>query len=157
MSRVLTLMLPLYFVLGRLFCLCRCPPFMCYMLALSFLLLGVDFGFNFISFYNCWRLVSRVFDCFIRSFKPSKTSSNKLFAYPLTRLLEIQWMSQYGCFSSYYHIGVCTIFEEIIQFNERFVPTLKSLWRATDLLFKRNLLIPTVHWMILSPLEFVNV
>jgi hypothetical protein len=155
MLRVLTFMSTLYLMFCRLFCLCRCPPFLCYTLVLSFLLLGVDFGLSLTSFYNCSKFVSRVFDRFIGSFKPSKTSSSKFFAYPLTRLFEIQWMGQHGSFSSYCHIGVCIIFEEVVQFNERFMLILRGLWRAIDLLFKRNplmhrvLLIPTIHWIIL--------
>jgi hypothetical protein len=82
-------------------------------------------------------------------------NSSKLSIYLLIRLFEIQWMSQHGSFSSYYHIGVCIIFEEVVHFNERFMPTLGGLWRATDLLFKRNplmhcvFLVPTIHWMII--------
>jgi hypothetical protein len=61
-----------------------------------------------------------------------------LFAYPLTKLLEILWMNQHGSFSSYCHVGFCVIFKEVIQVNKRFLPALEGLWWAIVLFFKRS-------------------
>ncbi len=134
--------------------LCKCIPFMCYTLFLSFLFLGVGFRFNLPSFWGCLRLVSHALVCFIGSFKLFKTRSSRFFVYPLFELLEIQWMNQHGFFSSCCHIGVCVIFEEVIQVNERFLHALRGLWQMSSLFFRRNpfmphmLPIPIIHWTI---------
>jgi hypothetical protein len=39
------------------------------------------------------KFISHAFVCFIRSFKPSKMGSRRVFIYPLTELFEIQQMS----------------------------------------------------------------
>ncbi len=74
--------------------------------------------------------------CVIGSFKPSKTKSNKLFVYPLTKLLKIQWMNQHSSFSSCCHVGVYIIIEEVVQVSNRFLHALEGLWYAINLLFK---------------------
>jgi metal-dependent hydrolase (beta-lactamase superfamily II) len=59
--------------------------------------------------------------------------------------------STHGFFSSCCHVGVCAIFEKVVQVSERFLLTLGGLWWATSLLFKKNPLvlqvffIPIVH------------
>ncbi len=95
------------------------------------------------------------FVCFIRSFEPSRTRLNKLFAYPLIKLLEIQWISQHGSFSSYCLVGVCAILKEVVQANDKFLPALRDLWWATIFLFRKSFfmplmfLIPIAHWTII--------
>ncbi len=140
MSRVFTLILASSPRLTRLLCLCRCLPLLCYTLVLSFLPFGVGFKLSLASFWVCLRLVSHAPNCFIGTLEPSKMRSNMLFIYPLTKLLEIWWMSKHGSFSSCCHIGVCAIFEEIVQVNERFLPTLEGLWWTIGLLLRRVLL-----------------
>lgn len=93
MSRMLILMLASYPRLAKLFCLYRCPPLLCYTLVLSFLLLGVGFGFSLASFWGCLRLISCALVCFIGSFEPSRMKLGRLFACPLTELLKIQLTS----------------------------------------------------------------
>jgi len=78
--------------LNRLFCFCMCLSLLCYILVLSLLLLSL------VSFWGCLWLISYVFDCFIRSFKSSKTRLNRLFTYPLTKLFKIWWMGQHDSF-----------------------------------------------------------
>lgn len=107
MLRMFTLMLALSLRLPMLPYLCRCLLFLCYTLVFGF-------GFNLISFRGCLRLVSHAFVCFIGYFELFKMRSNKLFVYPLLKLLEIQWTNKHGSFSSCCHIGVCIIFEEFI-------------------------------------------
>jgi len=89
---------------------------------------GVSFELNLASFWGCLSLISRALDYFIGSFKPSKTRSNRLLAYPLIELLEI----------SCCHVGVCAILEEVVQINDMFLPILGGLWWAIGLLFKMN-------------------
>jgi hypothetical protein len=91
MSRVFTFMLALSPRLAKWFYFCKCLPFLYYTLVLSLLLFGVSFGFSVTSFWGCLKLVSCAFVCFLGSFEPSRTRSNKLFAYPLTKLCKIQW------------------------------------------------------------------
>ncbi len=161
MSRVLTLMPTSSLKFARLLCFCKCFSLMCYTLVLSSLLFEVGFEFNLVSFWGCLKFISHAFDCFIQPFEPSRMRLGKFFAYLLTELLEIQWMNQHGSLSSYHHIGVYVILEEVIQFSKRFLLALGGLWRVTSLLFKRNPLmhhmlpIPTTHWTILWPLVFV--
>lgn len=155
MSRMLTLMPDSSPKLTKLICFCRCLPLLCYTLVLSPLLLGVGHKLNLVLFWGCSKLISRALICFIGPYKPSKMKSNRLFAYLLTKLLEIQWTNQHGSFSSYCHIGVCIIFKEVVQISERFLPTLGSFWRAFNLLFKRSP--PIFHWTIIRPLVFIDV
>jgi len=60
-------------------------------------------------------------------------------------------------------IVFCLHHNVLSPINERFMPTLKGLWWATSLLFRRNPLashmpfVPTIHWMILRPFVFTNV
>ncbi len=121
------------------------------------------FKFTLTSFWNCFmRIILRAFSCFIKSFEPSKMKFGRLFIYPLTKLLKIQWMNKHDSFFSCYHIGVCIILKKVVQVNERFMPALGGLWRAIGLLFKKILSCftcfhPTTHWMILWPLIFINV
>lgn len=93
----ITLKYPLFslfsFLHSRLFFLCRCPPFLCFPLVLFILLLEVDFGLNLAPFWGCLSIVLHALVCFIGSLKPSKMSYCKLFAYPLTELLETRWTS----------------------------------------------------------------
>jgi hypothetical protein len=64
-------------------------------------------------------------------------------------------MDQHGSLSSYHHVDVYVIFEEIIQLIKRFLPALGGLWGVISLLFRRSplvpcvLSIPTIHWTIL--------
>jgi len=105
--------------LVKLLCFYKCP---CFTLVLSPLLLGVDFGFSLALFWGCLRLILCVFNCFIESFEPSMMRLNMFFTYLLIELFEIQWMSSYGSFSFYYHVGVCIIFEKVVQVSKRFMP-----------------------------------
>jgi hypothetical protein len=93
MSRVFIFMLTSYPRLAKLLCLCRCPPFLCYTLVLSFLLFGVGFAFSLASFWGCLRLILHALVCFIGSFEPSRMRLSRLFTYPLTELLKIQLTS----------------------------------------------------------------
>ncbi len=93
MSRVFTLMPNSSPKLAGLLCFCMCILFMCYTLVLSPLFFGVGFRLNLASFWGCLMLILRAFVCFIGSLEPSKTRSNKFFAYPLIKLFEIQWTS----------------------------------------------------------------
>jgi len=89
MSKVFTLMLASSPKLTVLFCFYKCLPPMCYTLVLSLLLIRIGFGLNLTSFWGCLRLILHALTCFIRSFEPFKTRSNKFFVYPLIKLLEI--------------------------------------------------------------------
>jgi hypothetical protein len=93
MSRVLTLMPTSSPKLVGLLCFCMCILLMCYTLVLSPLIFGVGFRLSLASFWGCLMLVLCAFVCFIGSLEPSRTRSNKLFAYPLIKLFEIQWTS----------------------------------------------------------------
>jgi hypothetical protein len=128
MSRVFTFMLTSCLKLANLLCLCMCFSFICYTFVLSFLLLKVHFGLSLVSFWGCLKLISWALICFIKSFEPFRTRLGKAFRLPLTKLFEIQWIDQHGSFSSYCHVGVCTIFEEVIQVSKRFLFALRSLW-----------------------------
>jgi hypothetical protein len=113
--------------------------------------------------HGCLRFISCAFVYFLGSLKPFKTRSSKLFTYPLTELLEIQWMNKHGSFSSYCFVGVCAILEEVIQVSKRFLLALWRSWWVINLLFKKSplmlhvFLVPTIHWMIFQPLIFANV
>jgi hypothetical protein len=48
----------------------------------------------------------------------------------------------HGFFSSCCHVGVCAIFEEVIQVIERFLLTLRGLWWAINFFFKKNPFVP---------------
>jgi hypothetical protein len=140
MSRMLTLMLASYPKLVRLFCLCKCLPFLCYTLVLSPLFLGVSFRLNLTSLWGCLKIVLCALICFIGSFKPFRMNSSMFFIYPLTKLFEIRWTNQHGSFFSCCHIGVCVILEEVVQISKKFLPTLRGLWWVTNLFFRRSLL-----------------
>jgi hypothetical protein len=120
----------------------------------------VRFGLSLISFWGCLKFVSCAFICFIRSLEPFKTKLGRFFAYPLTKLLEIQWTNQHGSFSS---CCVYIILKEIILVSEMYLPTLGGLWQATGFLFKRRpfvfhvLSIPTIKWKIFQPLIFAKI
>jgi hypothetical protein len=92
------------------------------------LLLGVGFELNIVSFWGCLKFILHALMCVIVSFKPSRTKSGKLFAYPSIELLKIRWTNQHSSFFSCCHIGVYTIIEEVVQVSKRFLPTLKGLW-----------------------------
>jgi hypothetical protein len=145
-------MLASYPRLAMLLCLCRCLPFLCYTLVISPLFLGVSFGLSLVSLWGCLKIVLCAFVCFIGSLEPFKTNSSRFLTYLLTKLFEIRCMNQHGSFFSCCHVSVCIVFEEVIQINERFLPTLGGLWQATNLFFKRSLLvalmlpIPIAHW-----------
>ncbi len=128
MSRMLSLMLASSPKLTKMFCLCMCSPLMCSTLVLSPLLLGVGFELNIVSFWGCLKFILHALMCVIVSFKPSRTKSGKLFAYPSIELLKIRWTNQHSSFFSCCHIGVYTIIEEVVQVSKRFLPTLKGLW-----------------------------
>jgi hypothetical protein len=114
-SRVFTLMLALSPRLARLFYLCKCPPFLCYTLVLSLLLLKVSFGPNLVSFWGYLKFIWHALNCFIRSLKPSKMKSRKVSTYPFIELFKIQWTNQHGSFSSCCDVAnVCTIFKEVV-------------------------------------------
>jgi hypothetical protein len=93
MSRVVTLLLASFPKQAMLFYLCRCPPLLCLSLVVFLLLLGVGFELSLTPFWGCLKFVLHALIYFIRSFKPSMTKLGKFFAYPLTELLETQWMS----------------------------------------------------------------
>jgi hypothetical protein len=71
-------------------------------------------------------------------------------------------MSWHGFFSSYCHVGGCTIFKEVIQVIERFLLILGSLCRTTSLFFMKSLVmlhvcpILTPHGKIFHSLVLVN-
>jgi hypothetical protein len=149
--------------LVNLFCIFRCFPLLCYTLVLSLLLLGVGFKLSLISFWGCLRLILHASVCFMGSIKPFRMWLGKLFAYPFVELFKIWWTSQRGSFSSYYHVGVCAILEEVIQVSAKFMHVLRGLWWMTGLFFKKGPLmphvlpIPTTIWMIFQPPIFQDV
>jgi hypothetical protein len=163
MSRMFTLTLTSYPRLTKLFCLCKCLPFLCYTLVLSPLFLGVSFKLSLVSLWGCLRIIFRGLVCFIGSLEPFKMNSSRFFAYPLTKLFKIKWTNQHGSFFSCCHIGACAILEEVVQISERFLPALRGLWWMTNLLFRRNPLmplmlpIPTTHWTNFQHFVFVDV
>lgn len=163
MLKMLTFMLASPPMLVRLPCLCRCFPPMCYTLVLSLLHFEIDFKLSLVSFWGCFRPILCALICFIKSFEPFKTRSCMFFIYPLIELFKIWWISQHGSFSSFCHIVVYIIFEEVILVNERFLFTLEGLWWVINILFKRNPLmlhvlpILTIHWIIFQLVIFVNV
>ncbi len=144
MSRMFTLMLTSYPRLTKLFCLCKCPPFLCYTLVLSPLFFRVSFELSLASLWGCLRIIFRGLVCFIGSLEPFKTSSNRFFAYPSTKLFKIKWTNQHGSFFSCCHIGVYAILEEVVQISERF-PLMPIM-----------LPILTAHWIIFQPFVFVD-
>jgi hypothetical protein len=52
------------------------------------LFFGVGFRPDLVLFWGCLSFISCALICFIGSLEPSKTRLGKLFAYPLTELLE---------------------------------------------------------------------
>jgi hypothetical protein len=72
----------------RLFYLWRCPLLLYFSLVLLLLLLGIGFELGLIPFWGCLSLVLSTNVGFLQSLKPSKMKLGKLFAYPLTELLE---------------------------------------------------------------------
>jgi hypothetical protein len=82
----------------------KCPPFLCYTLILSLLLLGVSFELNLSSFHDCLKFIFPTLNYFIGSFEPSRMKLGELSTYPLTELLEIRWTNQHSSISSCYHL-----------------------------------------------------
>jgi hypothetical protein len=131
-----TLLLSVFPKLTKLFFMCRSLCLLCFSQVLFLLFLGVGFEFNLISFWGCLKFILHAFVYFIRSLRPSRMRSSRLFTYPLTELLETRQTSYCGSFYSYCHVGVNAILEKVIQVNERFLPTLGSLWRMIGFLGK---------------------
>jgi hypothetical protein len=58
-------------------------------------------------------------------------------------------------FFSCCHVGVSTIFKEVTQVSERFLPILKVLWQITSFIFRKSFImlhvfpIPITLWTIL--------
>ncbi len=128
-------------MLAKLFYFCRCLPLLCFSLVLFLLFLGVGFKLNLAPSWGCLCLVSHAFICFIGSLEPSRMKSGRLFTYPLIKLFEIWRMSWHGSFSSCCFVDVCTIFERVVQVIKRFMFVSRGLRRATNLLFRRSLLV----------------
>jgi hypothetical protein len=144
MSKVLTLMSTSSPKLANLLCLCMCLPLLCYTLVLSFLFLGVSFGFSLTSFWGCLKLVSHALVCFIGSLKPFKMKSCKAFRLPLNQIAQNSMDKSTLFLLLILPCCVCVIFEEVVQISKRFLLALGSLWQVIGVFFKRSSFMPQV-------------
>ncbi len=120
--------------LAKLFCLCKCLPFLCYSLILSPLLLEAGFGLSLASFWGYLKFVSCALDYSIGSFEPSRTASSRFFTFFLIELFKSN-----GRINMVLFLLVAMLVFAL--YSKRSFRLAKGLWQAISLLFKRNILV----------------